>query len=121
MTFPCVKHANTKYKYSNTQINKYTNTAYDEVPEGPNLWYIFEKRIVQGYQKLYYASLFQSFTLPFLQPVHLHCIPCQVELIQISTYNFQFNPGWGEQNLLLSSLCNKSKNCISGGRPPSIN
>ena len=30
-----------------------TNTAYDEVPERPNMWYIFEKRIVQGYQKLY--------------------------------------------------------------------
>merc|ERR1711981_552453 len=35
------------------QIHKYTNTAHDEVPERPNLWYIFEKRIVQGYQKLY--------------------------------------------------------------------
>ena len=32
---------------------KYTNTAYDEVPKRPNMWYIFEKRIVQGYQKLY--------------------------------------------------------------------
>merc|ERR1711974_214037 len=32
---------------------KYTNTAYDEVPERPKKWYIFEKRIVQGYQKLY--------------------------------------------------------------------
>ena len=40
-----------KYKYTNTQIHKYTNTAYDEVPERPNMWYIFEKRIVQGYQK----------------------------------------------------------------------
>ena len=40
-----------KYKY---KIYKYTNTAYDEVPEGPNMWYIFEKRIVQGYQKLYF-------------------------------------------------------------------
>ena len=37
-----------KYK-----IHKYTNTAYDEVPERPNMCYIFEKRIVQGYQKLY--------------------------------------------------------------------
>ena len=37
-----------KYKNTNT---KYTNTAYDEVPERPNKWYIFEKRIVQGYQK----------------------------------------------------------------------
>ena len=39
-----------KYKY---KIHKYTNTAYDEVPERPNMWHIFEKRIVQGYQKLY--------------------------------------------------------------------
>ena len=40
---------------SNEQIHKYkyTNTAYDEVPERPNMWYIFEKRIFQGYQKLY--------------------------------------------------------------------
>ena len=35
------------------QIHKYTNTAYDEVPERLNLWYIFEKRIIQRYQKLY--------------------------------------------------------------------
>ena len=42
-----------KYTNTNTQIHKYTNTAYDEVPEGPNMWYIFEKRIVQGYQKSY--------------------------------------------------------------------
>ena len=42
-----------KYKYTNTQIHKYTNTAYDKVPERPNMWYIFEERIVQGYQKIY--------------------------------------------------------------------
>ena len=42
-----------KYTNTNTQIHKYTNTAYDEVPERPNMWYIFEKRIVQGYQKSY--------------------------------------------------------------------
>ena len=40
-----------KYKNTNAQIHKYTNTAYDKVPEKPNMWYIFEKRIVQGYQK----------------------------------------------------------------------
>ena len=44
--FPCVKHANTKI-----QIHTYKNTAYDQVPETPNMWHIFEKRIVQGYQK----------------------------------------------------------------------
>merc|ERR1712208_277274 len=47
---PCLTH---KVKNTNSQIHKYTNTAYDEVLEGPNMWYIFEKRIVQGYQKLY--------------------------------------------------------------------
>ena len=40
-----------KYKNTNTQIYKYTNTAYGKVPERPNMWHIFEKRIVQGYQK----------------------------------------------------------------------
>ena len=40
-----------KYKY---KIHKYTNTAYGEVPKRPSMWYIFEKRIVQGYQKLYF-------------------------------------------------------------------
>jgi len=39
------------YKNTNTHIHKYTNTAYGKVPERPNIWYIFEKRIVQGYQK----------------------------------------------------------------------
>ena len=34
------------------QIQNTQKTAYDEVPERPNKWYIFEKRIVQGYQKL---------------------------------------------------------------------
>ena len=48
MIFPCAEHTNTK-----KQKHKYTNTAYDEVPERPNMWYIFEMRIVQRYQKLY--------------------------------------------------------------------
>ena len=47
--FPCVKHANTKI-----QIHTYKNTAYDQVPETPNMWHIFEKRIVQGYQKWHF-------------------------------------------------------------------
>ena len=29
------------HKYTNTQIHKYTNTAYDEVPERPNMCHIF--------------------------------------------------------------------------------
>ena len=48
MILSCVKRANTQI-----QIHKYTNTAYDEVPERPNMQYILKKRIVQGYQKLY--------------------------------------------------------------------
>ena len=41
------------HKYKNTNT-KYTNTAYNEVPERPNMWYILEKRILQGCQKLYF-------------------------------------------------------------------
>ena len=48
ITFPCVKLTNTKI-----QIHKYTNTAYDKLPERPSMCYIFENRIVQGYQKSY--------------------------------------------------------------------
>ena len=40
------------HKFKNTNT-KYTNTEYYKVPETPNMWYISEKRIVQGYQKLY--------------------------------------------------------------------
>ena len=34
MIFSCVKRTNTKI-----QIYKYTNTAYDKVPERPSMWY----------------------------------------------------------------------------------
>ena len=42
-------------KYANTQIEflKYTNTAYQKVPEIPNICYIFEKQRVQGHKKWY--------------------------------------------------------------------
>ena len=40
-----------KYKYKKTQIHTYTNTANDELLERPNMICIYEKRIVQGYQK----------------------------------------------------------------------
>ena len=49
MIFPCAKYANAKI-----QIYKYTNAAYYELPETPNMCHILEKRIVQGYQKLYF-------------------------------------------------------------------
>ena len=51
------------------QIHKYTNTAFDKVPERPNMWYIFEKRIFQGYQKLYTGpsvSRFGIFSMIYL-------------------------------------------------------
>ena len=44
--FPHAERTNTKN--TNTQIHNYTNTAYDKVPERPNMPYIFEERIVQG-------------------------------------------------------------------------
>ena len=47
MILPCAERTNTEI-----QIRKYTNTVNDQVPERPNMWYIFEKRIVQGPQKL---------------------------------------------------------------------
>ena len=43
-----------KYKDTNTQIHKYTNTVNDQLLERPNMWYIFEKRINQGSQKRYF-------------------------------------------------------------------
>ena len=43
--FKAIKNDTQMQKY------KYANTSYDEVPERPNMWYIFEKRIIQGYQK----------------------------------------------------------------------
>ena len=39
-----------KYKNASTQIHK---CGICQVPERPKMWYIFEKRIFQGYQKLY--------------------------------------------------------------------
>ena len=40
-----------KYKDTNTQIHKYTNTVNDQLLERPIMWYIFEKSIDQGSQK----------------------------------------------------------------------
>ena len=40
-----------EYKNTNMQICKYTNTAYDEMPQRPNIWHIFGKRIVEDYKK----------------------------------------------------------------------
>ena len=35
-------------------IHKYKNKGYDKAPERPSMLYIFEKSIVQGYQKSYF-------------------------------------------------------------------
>ena len=53
---------------SKAQIQKYkcTNTAYQKVPERPNMWYIFEKRIVQGYLKLYTGPSVFCFEILYL-------------------------------------------------------
>ena len=67
-------------KYTNTkiQIHKYTNTAYDEVPERPNMWYIFEKRIVQGYQKWYsHVSNVQIHKYKYTNTQIQHMTKCQ--------------------------------------------
>ena len=48
LILPSVSCTNTRI-----QIHKYRNTAYNKVPKRPKMWYIFEKRIVQGYHKLY--------------------------------------------------------------------
>ena len=42
-----------KYKY---EIHKYTNTAYDEVPERPYMWYVFEKRF-SGISKMIFPCI----------------------------------------------------------------
>ena len=35
---------NEQIKKCKYKIHRYTNTAYDEVPERPNMWYIFENK-----------------------------------------------------------------------------
>ena len=46
MIFTCAKLANTQI-----QIHKYTNTAYDEVPERLNMQYILKKGLFKGIKK----------------------------------------------------------------------
>ena len=52
---PLFTHLPSRFKDHKTDITSilYTNTAYCRVPERPKKWQVFEKRIVQGYQKLY--------------------------------------------------------------------
>ena len=51
-----------KYKNANTQIQ------HCKVPERPEMWYIFEKRIFQGYQKLYTGPSVSCFGIFFFEP-----------------------------------------------------
>ena len=62
-------------RYTNTQIqtHKYTNTNCDEVPEVPNMCYIFEKPRVQGHQTWYSG----------LSNTHIHKYKCTNTQIQI--------------------------------------
>ena len=53
MIFPCVKRANTQI-----QIHKYAHTAYEEVPERPNMQYILKKELFKGIKK--YTSMCQT-------------------------------------------------------------
>ena len=61
-----------KYKYTNTQTHKHTNTAYDKLPEKPTMWYISEKRIVQGCQKWYSHVGKNSQIIPYF---FYECLP----------------------------------------------
>ena len=50
--FPRVWHPNTQIQiHKCTQIHKYTNTVLVKLWDRPNMWYIFEKVMVQGLQK----------------------------------------------------------------------
>ena len=63
---------------THTQIHKYTNTAYDKVPERPNMWHIFEKRIVQGHQKSYsHVSNTQIQKYKYTNTQIQHMMKCQ--------------------------------------------
>ena len=67
-----------KYTNTNTQIHKYTNIVYDEVPERPNMWYIFGKRIVLGYQKWYsHVSNSQIHKYKYTNTQIQHMTKCQ--------------------------------------------
>merc|ERR1712055_372381 len=77
LILPSVSCTNTQI-----QIHKYTNTAYDEVPERPNMWYIFEKRIVQGYQKSYsHVSNAQIQKYKYTNTQIQHMMKCQKDPI----------------------------------------
>ena len=43
-----------KYKYD---THKYTNTAYDEVPERASMWYIFLKEDCSGVSKMIFTCV----------------------------------------------------------------
>ena len=60
-----------KYKITNI---KYTNTAHNEVPERLNMWYIFEKRIVQGYNKKSYFHVPNAQTQKYKYKIHKYSI-----------------------------------------------
>ena len=50
--FPCVERTITQI-----QIHKYTNTAYDEVPERPNMQYILKKKDCSRVSKIIFPCV----------------------------------------------------------------
>ena len=53
--FPSVGHANTQI-----QLHKYTNTVWVKFADRSNMWYIFEKVMVQGPQKQCLKSKYRN-------------------------------------------------------------
>ena len=79
-----------KYKNTNTQIQKYTNTLNDQVLKRPNMWYIFEKRIDQKSQKRYFlakqAPKLQTFAAaPRVECTQTSCAETEVQVLQKKT------------------------------------
>ena len=47
---------------SHAQIHKYTNTAHEEVPERPNMWYILKRRLFKDVFWVSHSCTRSSFT-----------------------------------------------------------
>ena len=68
-----LKHNNTNTKYTNTQIQYMTKCQ-----KRSNKWHIFEKRIVQGYQKYYsHVSNMQIHKYKYTNTQIQHMTECQ--------------------------------------------
>ena len=90
-----------KYKNTNTQIHKYTNTAYDKVPESPNMLYILEHgslvckfwhkfNLICLSSKFLVICLFLHFYKAFLICVFSHFIVFKSNFAKLSYLFFSF-------------------------------